>query len=146
MLKYIKWICLFISIIGIVLLGIKFINLNDKESLNNKKFNINKIYNTAWYKTGIAYYENNKLIDENFNIKDLDYIIFTSKNITYYNSNINEINTYDYIFKNKSIVINFDSNLIVKGTYNIEIENEKLKLTNCSNKYCFVYYFESAKG
>ena len=76
MLKYIKWICLIAAIIGMIILSSLYITNSKKNTTTTQKSKLDYLYNTAWYKTKIENYENNKLIGS-ITFTDPRYIIFT---------------------------------------------------------------------
>ena len=147
-MKYLKWICLIIAIIGFIVLGIKFFELNNQKQIEKKEFDIKDTFNTAWYKKGVAYYENKKLFNENFNLDDPRYMVFYETHLEFYNPLTNKKNEYSYSYtkKNKTITINSEDFFLPKGTYNIEFENKYLKLSQSIDGNDYIYYFLSAEG
>ena len=146
MIKYIKWLCLIISIIGICILSYTFIKKNSKtEKLEKDTFKIINIQNIAWYKTKIETYENKKITGR-FNILDPQYITFTENNIQHTNPQTGQINTYNYEYKNKVLSINDIKNYLPAGIYNIFLENEQLILSITNKNEKIIYYFTKAAG
>lgn len=152
-MKYIKWICLIAGITGVIILSIKFINSNNNSNKNNEtkieeKFNFTDTYNTAWYKKGVAYYENKVLFSENLNIADSRYMVFYEGYVEYYNPMTDEIHKYNYNYNKQNQTISIDSEnfFLPKGTYNIEFENDYLKISQSIDNNDYIYYFLSAKG
>lgn len=149
MLKYIKWICLIIAIIGITLLSIKFINYKSTQNNKNKEEKtqekLTEIYNIAWYKTKIETYENNKITGR-FNIIDQQYITFLESYIQHTNPQTGQINTYNFEYKNKVLTINDIKNYLPAGSYNLSLENEQLILSITNNNEKIIYYFTKAAG
>lgn len=145
-MKYIKWICLSIAILGIIILSIIFINNNNKPQ--EQKFNISDIYNTAWYKKGVAFYENGILFNENLELEDIRYIVFYKNYAEYHNPKLSKKDTYTYTYnqENQTITINSEDYLLEKGTYNIDFENNYLKIYQLIDEKEYVYYFKSSEG
>lgn len=148
MLKYIKWICLIIGIIGLIILGINFINYNNETKQKEEKFKISDFYNTVWYKRGVALYENNKLFNKNLNLDDSRYMVFYENYVEYHNPTTEKIDKYNYIYneQNQTITINSEDFFLPNGTYNIEFENEYLKISQSIDGNEYIYYFLSAEG
>lgn len=148
MLKYIKWLFLITGIIGIITLSIIFLNSNKNNTKIEKKFEISDIYNTTWYKTGVAYYENKVLFSENLNLYDPRYMVFYKDYVEYYNPLIEKTDKYTYYYNEQSqtITINSEDFFLPNGTYNIDFENEYLKISQSIDGNDYVYYFLSAKG
>lgn len=148
MLKYIKWICLIIGIIGLIILSINFINYNNNSKQKEEKFGISDIYNTAWYKRGVAFYENKELFNKNLNLDDPRYMIFYETYVEYHNPITNQKNEYTYTYnqQNQTITLNSENFFLSNGTYNIEFENEYLKISQSIDGNDYIYYFLSAEG
>lgn len=147
-MKYIKWICLIISIIGFIILGIKFFNINNQKQIEKNEFDIKDTFNTAWYKRGIALYENKKLFNENFNLNDPRYMVFYETYVEFYNPITNQKNEYTYSYnqENQTIIINSEDFFLQNGIYNIKFENEYLKISQSIDGNDYIYYFLSAEG
>lgn len=148
MLKYIKWLCLIIGIIGLIILGINFINYNSETKPKEEKFKIIDIYNTAWYKRGVAYYENKELFNENLNLDDPRYMVFYENYVEYYNPMTEKTDKYDYTYneQTQTITINSEDFFLPNGTYNIEFEDSYLKISQSIDGNDYIYYFLSAEG
>lgn len=147
-MKYLKWICLIIGIIGIISLSIIFLKNNSNEPKTENIFEISDIYNTAWYKRGVAYYENKELFNKNLNLDDPRYMIFYENYVEFYNPIKEQENKYTYSYnqENQTITINSEDFFLPNGTYNIEFENEYLKISQSIDGNDYIYYFLSAEG
>ena len=152
MFKYIKWIGLLIILFLILVLGMKFVNYINLDNVadfsenNMNEFNIIDIYNIPLYKTGIAYYQGDKLISKNFEIVD-------NCNITFYENYFEFIDPYSdvkdkfiYTYENGVINVNSDNYFLVKGMYDVSYENSKIKLSQTEDGNTFVYYFDTLKN
>lgn len=146
MLKYIKWICLSISIIAICALSFIFIKNNSKtKKIEEDNFKISNIQNVPWYKIKEEIYENNTLINK-VNLIDSEYITFLDNQIQYTKPLTNQINSYKYEYKNGNLTIYEAKSFLLSGTYNIKLENEELILTQKENDIINIYYFTKAVG
>ena len=142
MIKYIKWILLVILIFCLLIFGIKFLNYNNEEA----KINISDIYGTDWYKFGIAFYENKKLITENKKVTGLYRMSFDNEKVTYCNLENDKCNEYTYSYDGEKITINSEDYFIPNGTYNIKLEDGVLILSIKDGIYTIVYYLNSSSN
>lgn len=143
MLKYIKWLCLIIAIIGIIILGVIYTNNLKKTPDNNSQQKNYSLYDTAWYKTKIENYENNELVGT-MTLSDPRYIIFNKDYVEYVYPE--ETKQYMYTYNDKILTITGPTNFLSEGSYKVSFDNNQLKLSNDNENKTKIYYFTRAEG
>lgn len=143
MLKYIKWLCLIIGIIGVITLSSLYIDNFKKNLTNNTESETSYLYNTAWYKTKIENYKNNKLIGS-VTLTDPRYIIFYPNHVEYVYPE--ETNQYTYTYIDKILTITGPTNFLLEGSYKVSFDNNQLKLSISEKNKTKVHYFTKAEG
>jgi len=151
-MKNVKWILLTILLISIIITVILFVNfvkeknnnLND-DYINNITDDILKnIYDKKWHIISLTIADGN---DEYFRNDSYDdkYIVISKENIEYCDNNEKKCKIDNYTYQNNVISIT-TSNSLGEGNYEIELAEDKLKLSRKENGKTISYYFEEAKG
>lgn len=143
MRKCIKWILLFMFIISFIILIVLFFNYDDSKL----KKDISIIYNKHWYRDGVSLYDNGKFISENFKLGDTRYLYFTKDFVKYCDNATGACEQFNYIYDEENGTIYLDSSdyFIVKGTYNIEYDENEMKLIEVTDGVEFTHYFDIPK-
>lgn len=149
MKKNIKWILLIITILSLIITCIMFINFNKERTNNNiQNSELSKIYDKIWLRTGISVYENNNFIGENLTLIDTRYLLFKKDKVSYCNPETDICTEYSYTYNEEDNTIYFDSEdyFVVKGTYEIKINEDNFELTMIAGNETIIYHFETPKG
>lgn len=148
-MKKVKWILLSLLVISIIITVILFINfISDKGHQQLTPINkIKELYNIHLYRKSYNIYENDELILDFQVIENGGYIVFDEKQVTYCDSeNICNSSKYTYDSENDTIYVETYNKLLNRGTYNINIKEDVVKLTVEQGKRKTVYYFDMPKG
>ena len=150
MIKYVKWFLLSLLIISLVITIFMYLDY-EKEKKEEIKPQIVEdelkiLYNKEWFKSGVAFYEDDKLISENLDMINVNYIVLTDAKIDFCNSITMECTTYDYQYSNGKITINSQEEFILGGTYDINYSEEKMELIYTEGQSRYIHYFDTPKG
>lgn len=146
MLKYFKWILLFILIVCIIMLSLKFIKYNNNSNNSSENGEINsKIYN-AWSLYKVEYYNEDILINEEIEFEEKYYMSFDVDSVRYCDYQNIECVEYSYSYNNNQIRIDAEDYFVTKGIYQISFSNTDLILTREENDYKIIYYLVGAVG
>ena len=149
MIKYLKWvsfllliICIFI-IIYLYVSGFESYEKDDSLNVNDKL--IEQISGVYWNRVGITIYDGDKLLVNNENLVEKDYILFDSDYMQYCNFNDNNCEKCNYIYKDATIEF-FEGCIFTPGVYDVRFEDERLVLSLKDSGNTFIYYYEIPKG
>lgn len=151
MRKYFKWILLAIFIIFLIITVFLFLDFLEKSTAEEqKKNNFAQLLGINFLRTGVSYYKDGNLIDENLELIDSRYITFNEEYVEFCNPmNLDKSNIcekFNYYYENDLIYFDSSDYFVVKGEYYLEYTENGFSLIYEKGKEKAVYHFSKPNG